>query len=316
MSNSYSEIFRPVKPDQLAGETQKSVAKSLLDSVAKGKIIHEILLSGDSGIGKTTIAQMYAKEIMGYDVDFKNDQNVIRLNCSDKTGIDDIRSVMIESMSYMPMSSPYKIYFLDEVHRLSTNAQDALLTEIEPVPSHVIIIACTTNPTKLQATFRSRFDRHHLTPPTIKEFQWLAWAICKKLNRTLDAKIIDEVISVSNGNVRDFDRYLQQVLEGSFTGENLESKPGIELVKLIISGNKDLNQWFNAVSDNMDYVQQATGMVGYSISIIKNNGKSGHLAAEAIIEYFGDQPARTIDSKYTFFNRLLMTHRRISNGRS
>lgn len=314
MSNSFSEIFRPKKLNQLAGESQRLVAAALLKSVTEGNIIQEVLISGDSGIGKTTIAQMYATAVMGYEVDFKQDQNVMIINCSAKTGIDDIRGIVIDSMHYLPMSAPYKIYFLDEVHRLSPNAQDALLTEIEPVPSHVIIIACTTNPGKLHATFRSRFDQHRLRPLTIKEFQWLAGAICKKFNRTLDDNIRDEIILLANGNVREFDRYLQQALEGSFTGEDLESKPGIELVKLITSGNKDLNQWFNAVSDNMDYVQQATGMVGYSISIIKGNGKDGNLAAEAIIEYFGDQPTKTIDSKYTFFNRLLLTHRRISNG--
>jgi len=316
MSNSFSEAFRPQTPKQLIGETQKRVAQVLLDNVANGKVVRELLLTGESGVGKTTIARMYIRAVLGLSFEENLKNYIVTVNCSDKTGIDDMRKIVIENMAYLPMMGAYKVYFLDEVHRMSSPAQDAMLTEIEPVPSHVIIIASTTNPSKLVPTFRSRFDEHYLGIPTTKDFQWLAWAICKKLGRELDNNTRDEIIAISNGNVRQFVRYVQQALDGSFSINSLEETPGIELVKLILGGDTNLTRWFGAVSDSTDFVQQATGMAGYAIAVLKNpsSNPNAQRSARAVLEFMGDAPARTIDSKYTFFNRLLAVHGRLTNG--
>jgi replication-associated recombination protein RarA len=311
MSDSFSEIYRPKNPKQLIGETQRKVAQTLLDNVSKGKIIQEVLFSGDSGIGKTTIARMYIEAVLGQPYDGNP------YNCGDKTGIDYVRNSINATINYLPLDSKYRVYFLDEIHKLSEEAQSGLLVTIEPVPEHVLFVACTTHPEKLIPTLRSRLTEFRLTSPSLTEFEKLAGWICvgheKRTNTPckLDEKTKNQVIGLSGGNARQFVRYLQQALDGSFNGDSIEKVPELELIKLIISGNQDLRKWLQAVDESADYVKQALGMVGYSAAVLKNGGGSSAKAAMAVIEHFGDSPTRNIDCKQTFLNRLIRVYKDI-----
>ena len=305
MSDSFSEIFRPKNPKQLIGETQRKVAQSLLDNVTQGKIIQEVLFSGDSGIGKTTIARMYISTVLGYEYDGSP------FNCGDKTGVDYIREEVIGTINYLPLDSNYRVYFLDEIHKLTDAAQNSLLVAIEPVPAHVLFVCCTTEPSKLIKTLRSRLTEYRLSPPSFSDFEILSKWICKKEDKIIDDKLRDQAISLAGGNVRQFVRYLQQTFEGTFNGFEEENRPEISLIKLIISGNKDLGKWLNSVDESGELTRQAMGMVGYSLSVLKN-GSSNHKAAKAVVKYFGDNPTRNIVDKYTFYNRLLAVYEEIS----
>lgn len=309
MSNSFAEKFRPKNPKQLIGESQRKIANALLERAERGEVLQEVLFSGDSGIGKTTIALMYIRAIAGQDYD------EMPFNCADKTGVDYIRNQVIGTLPFLPLDYKYRVYFLDEIHKLSEEAQSSLLVAIEPVPPHVLLIACTTHPEKLIPTLRSRFTEYRLNPPTIADFQILASWVCKSQGKNLDPKLRDQVISVANGNVRQFERYLQQALDGSFTGLPDEKLPEIELIKLILSGERNIQKWFNSVDESSDFVRQALGMVGYSIAVIKNSNGTQSRIAKAVIKHFGDSPTRNIDSKYTFYHKLLLTYEEaIGNG--
>ena len=302
-SDSFSEIFRPKNPKQLIGESQKKVAQSLLDNVAKGKVIQEVLFSGDSGIGKTTIARMYIDAVIGETYVFNP------FNCGDKTGVNYIREEVIGTMSYLPLDLKYRVYFLDEIHMLSPEAQNSLLVAIEPVPEHVLLIACTTQPGKLIPTLRSRFTEYKLSPPSMGEFQTLSKWICKKEAKTLDDKTRDQVITLAGGNVRQFVRYFQQALDGSFNGDEAEKQPEIELVKLILNQPPNFSKWLNAIDESSDFVRQAIGMVSYSLAVLKNGKVSK--PAMAILRHFGNSPSRNIDSKSTFCYKLLEVYEEI-----
>lgn len=308
MSDSFSELFRPKNPKQLIGESQRKIAQSLLDNVAKGKIVQEVLFSGDSGIGKTTIARMYISAVVGYQYDADP------FNCGDKTGVDYIREQVIGTMNYMPLDSTYRVYWLDEIHKLSDAAQQSLLVAIEPVPEHVLFVTCTTDPSKLIKTLRGRLMEYKLTPPTINDFYTLTKWICKKEEKTIDDKTRDMAIGMASGSVRQYVKYLQQIFEGTFNGDETDKLPEMELIKLIISGNRDLKKWFQTVDDSSDFVRQAMGMVGYSISVLRNGNGQLNRPAMAVIKHFGNAPALTIDSKYTFFNRLLGVYEDVSKG--
>lgn len=309
MSNSFSELYRPKNPKQLIGQVQRQVAQSLLDNISQGKIIQEVLFSGESGIGKTTIARMYIDAVIGYPYDLQP------FNCADKTGVAYIREEVIGTMGYLPLDSNYRVYFLDEIHMLSAEAQNSLLVAIEPVPEHVLLIACTTVPEKLIPTLRSRFTEFRLMPPSTSDFQTLTKWVCKKEEKEIEDKLRDQVIGQAAGNVRQFVRYLQQAFDGSFNKDETEKAPGIELIKLIINGEPLIKQWFNAVDDSGDYVRTAMGMVGYSIAVLRNGNGQPSKAAKAVIKNFGDNPSKTIVDKYTFFNRLLATYEDVISGR-
>lgn len=311
MSESFAELFRPKNPKQLIGEAQKKVAQTLLDNVQKGKIIQEVLFSGDSGIGKTTIARMYISAVLGYEYDGNP------YNCGDKTGIDYVRNSINATINYLPLDSNYRVYFLDEIHKLSEEAQSGLLVTIEPVPEHVLFVACTTHPEKLIPTLRSRMTEFKLMPPSMTEFQELAkWITIGNKKRTgqeckVEDKTRDQIIGLAGGNVRQFVRYFQQALDGSFTGDEVEKVPELELIKLIIGGNTDIKQWLKSVDESGDFVRQAMGMVGYSVAVLKNGGGKSVKPALAVIKHFGDSPARTFDCKQTFYNRLIAVYEEI-----
>lgn len=303
MSNAFSEIFRPKRPEQLIGESQRNIAKQLLERAAKGDVIQELLFSGDSGIGKTTIAKMYLTAVLGYEYDGQP------YNCGDKTGVQYVRDEVIGTMAYLPLDSKYRVYFLDEIHMLSNEAQNSLLVAIEPVPAHVLFVTCTTQPNKLIDTLRSRLTEFRLTPPTIAEFQKLAGWISIKEQKKVPNELRDQAIGLANGNVRQFVRFYQQCLDGTFTGQEEENEPGGNIIKVILSNNRSLTAWFNAVDDSTDYVKQAAGLVGYAIAMISKG--SVPKPAMAILEHFGNQPTRTIDSKYTFYHRLYMVYKEL-----
>ncbi len=306
MSDSFSEIYRPKNPKQLIGETQRRVAQTLLDNVAEGKIIQEIMFTGPSGVGKSTIAKMYISAVLGHPYEYDP------YNCGDKTGVQYVREQINATIHFLPLDEKYKVYFLEEVHKLTEEAQQNLLITIEPVPEHVLLVACTTDPDKLIKTFKGRFAKFYLPSPSFSDFCKLTKWVCEKEGKTLDDKIRDEIINISDGSIREFVKYLQLAMVGIFTYENIESRPEIELIKLIISGNQDLKKWLQAVNESSDFVRQALGMVGYSAAVLRNGGGSSTKAAMAVIEHFGDSPTRTIDCKQTFLNRLMRVYKEIS----
>lgn len=307
MSDSFSEIFRPKNPKQLIGETQRKTAQVLLDNVAKGKIIQEVLFSGDSGIGKTTIARMYIEAVLGQPYDGSP------YNCGDKTGIDYVRNAINATINYLPLDNSYRVYFLDEIHKLSEEAQSGLLVTIEPVPEHVLFIACTTHPEKLIPTLRSRLTEYRLTSPTSADFETLTKWICKNQEKTIDDRTRDQVIGLAAGNVRQFERYLQQALDGTFNGTDESIEKQQSLAKMLIFGKCSLSELFNAVDGSTDYVKEAIGLSRYALAVLKNPKNNGRvsIAAEAILEVFGNKPTKEIDVDTTFFSKLLEVHKKL-----
>ena len=307
MSNAFSEIFRPRKPEQLIGQSQASIAKSLLERVKKGEILQEILFSGSSGIGKTTISKMYVSSILGDDYqDYWTE-----INCSAETGIDNIRQI-IERIHYLPLGAEYTVFYLDEIHGLSKSAQNALLAEIEPLPSHVIMIASTTDPSKLIPTLRSRFTEYKLQIPTTREFQKKAQWIINAIKRDkpeieVSNDLRDEIIAISNGNIRTFDRYFQQVIDGSYKGVENKVEDETSLLHHVFYNNSQLSDWFNAANKEPDYIGSSIGLSTYSIKVLSNPKYNGAVANKArlILKIFGQGLSQTTQEKVSFYAKLL-----------
>jgi len=174
--------WRPKQFDELVG--QEHVVKALTHALDSGRVHHAYLFTGTRGVGKTTIARIFAKSLncekgmsahpcgecaICKAVDAGRFVDLIEIDAASNTGVDDVREV-IENAQYAPAQGRYKVYLVDEVHMLSKSAFNALLKTLEEPPGHVKFLLATTDPQKLPVTVLSRclkFGLKRLLPAQI-----------------------------------------------------------------------------------------------------------------------------------------------------
>ncbi len=224
--------WRPKKFQDVVG--QAHVTRSLQNAILKEKLGHAYILSGTRGIGKTSIARLFAKAIRCenrlpdanpcgscpscLDFDTGNSMNVIEIDGASNNSVDNIRD-LIDNVQYIPTSGQHKIYVIDEVHMLSTSAFNALLKTLEEPPSHVVFIFATTEPEKLIGTVLSRcqrFDFRHLSLKDLED-HIKKIAAAEGINFQ-NEKLLKQVCVQGKGSVRDTLSLLDQVL--SYTTDN------------------------------------------------------------------------------------------------
>ena len=216
--------YRPKKFDEVVG--QEPIARTLKSAIATGRIAHAYLFCGTRGVGKTTMARILAEALncekgptaepcgkcdicqaihRGEDVD------VLEIDGASNTGVDDVRTLR-ENAYYRPARARYKIYYIDEVHMLSTNAFNALLKILEEPPEHVLFLFSTTNPEKLPATVLSRCQRFDFRAvPTERIAEHLA-NISKQEKVKADAEALLAIAREGRGSVRDALTLLDQAI--------------------------------------------------------------------------------------------------------
>ena len=160
--------WRPKRFDELVG--QEHVVRALTNALETGRVHHAFLFTGTRGVGKTTIARIFAKSLncergVGaepcgecascLDIDAGRFVDLLEIDAASNTGVDDVRA-LIENAQYMPARGRTKVYLIDEVHMLSRNAFNALLKTLEEPPGHVKFLLATTDPQKLPVTVLSR----------------------------------------------------------------------------------------------------------------------------------------------------------------
>ena len=167
-----SRKWRPRTFQEVIG--QEHVTRSLQNAILKDRLGHAYILTGTRGIGKTSVARLFAKSLRCLErqadgnscntckscleFDAGNSMNVFEIDGASNNSVDDIRE-LITSIQTLPTFGSYKVYIIDEVHMLSTNAFNALLKTLEEPPSHVIFLLATTEPEKLLNTVLSRCQR-------------------------------------------------------------------------------------------------------------------------------------------------------------
>ena len=208
--------YRPENFNELIG--QEVIADTITNSIKTNKIPNAYLFTGIRGVGKTTTARIVAKSLnckKGIDNLCKNDLcencqaitnsshlDVLELNGADKTSINDIRD-LIEFSRYGPTSSKYKIFIIDEVHQISSNAFNALLKILEEPPEYLKFILATTEVKKVPITILSRCQRFDLSRIKSSELFSFIKKIKDKENGNISDDALKLIVKISEGSVRD-----------------------------------------------------------------------------------------------------------------
>jgi DNA polymerase-3 subunit gamma/tau len=197
--------YRPSTFDEVIGnESTIESLKSIL-SRDKGEV-RSFLITGPSGCGKTTLARIMAWSLDCSDRDFQE------YNSANVRGIDTIREIANASI-YKPLHGKIKVYLLDEIHKATNDAQNALLKLLEDTPTHVRFILCTTDPEKLLPTIKSRCATFHVSPlQRSKMMKLLKW-VCTEEEIEVSKTVLQKVAECADGSPRKALVLLDQVID-------------------------------------------------------------------------------------------------------
>ena len=140
-STSSASEYRPKNFEEIIG--QDAIVKTLNNAIDKDNIPQALLFCGPRGVGKTSCARIFAREINNFDCSDDLSFNIFELDAASNNKVEDIRD-LIDKVRIPPQSGKYKVYIIDEVHMLSKNAENAFLKTLEEPPPHIVFILATT----------------------------------------------------------------------------------------------------------------------------------------------------------------------------
>lgn len=230
---SYKALYRTYRPstfDEVAG--QQHIVQTLRNALVENKIAHAYLFCGPRGTGKTTMARIFAKALNCSDgfgkqcnecenciaINEGRHPDVIEIDAASNRGIDDIRD-LISKVKYSPIMGRYKVYIIDEVHMMTTEAFNALLKTLEEPPESVVFILATTEPYKLMPTILSRCQRYDFSKVSDGDMYNRLFDICQEEKIDVDEEALSLLVSLADGGVRDALSMLDQLI--AFCGNKM-----------------------------------------------------------------------------------------------
>ncbi|MEI6894277.1 MAG: DNA polymerase III subunit gamma/tau [Colwellia sp.] len=262
--------WRPKNFQQLMG--QEHVVNVLVNALSQQRLHHAYLFTGTRGVGKTTIARIFAKSLnceIGItdkpcgqcdaciDIDQGRFVDLLEIDAASKTKVDDTREIL-DNVQYAPSRGRFKVYLIDEVHMLSRHSFNALLKTLEEPPEHVKFILATTDPQKLPITVLSRCLQFHLKALTVKQIEDKLSEILSQEQVNHEQGCLTLLAKAARGSMRDSLSLTDQAIaqgQGNISLANIQQMlGGIDqhwVYQLVIALLKQDSQALMALSQNI-----------------------------------------------------------------
>jgi len=279
--------YRPQSFDTLIG--QEHIATALSNAIHQNRIGHAYLFTGARGVGKTSSARIFAKCLncqqgptihpcnqcdVCEGVSSGEDVDVLEIDGASNRGIDEIRSLR-SNAAIRPSRARFKIYIIDEVHMLTTQAFNALLKTLEEPPRHVKFIFCTTDPHKIPITVLSRCQRFDFSPVQTPQIAQSLAAIVESEGVRAEPEALTLLARRANGSMRDSQSLLEQLFsfcEGEITAAHVHQLLGtadmgqvanIATAMIAKDTTSTLTLIHHAALEGIDCGQLAAQLLGY-----------------------------------------------------
>ena len=292
ISMSYKVLARKWRPQHFRDMLgQEPVLRALVNALDTNRLHHAYLFTGMRGVGKTTIARIFAKclncETRGVssdpcgscsacqDIDAGRFLDLIEVDAASRTKVEGTRE-LLENVPYAPASGRYKVYLIDEVHMFSTHSFNALLKTLEEPPEHVKFLLATTDPQKVPATVLSRclqFNLKRMAPGILTDY------LSKILNEESiehERPALDLIARASEGSVRDALSLVEQAEasgQGAVKAVEVESMLGrasvdrlLALIETLAAG--DMSSLFSQVEELAQYAPEFSELLGEILTLL------------------------------------------------
>ncbi|GKU77716.1 DNA polymerase III subunit gamma/tau [Paenibacillus sp. L3-i20] len=290
---SHIALYRAWRPQTFQDMVgQGHIIQTLQNAIREQRVSHAYLFNGPRGTGKTTTAKVLAKAVnceRGPAVEPCNEcdacrgitaghiMDVIEIDAASNRGIDEIRDIR-DKVRYAPSEVRYKVYIIDEVHMLTTEAFNALLKTLEEPPGHVIFILATTEPHKLPATIISRCQRFDFRQVSLEEQSGRLMQICQEEGISADEDAIAYIARLSEGGMRDAISLLEQV--SAFGDNRITLEAAID-----VTGGMAADQFYQLAEALRD---RNVASVMPLVESLMQAGKSADKCMENLVYYFRD----------------------------
>jgi DNA polymerase-3 subunit gamma/tau len=277
--------WRPANFKQMVG--QEHVLQALVNALDSNRLHHAYLFTGTRGVGKTTIARIFAKSLnceqgissepcgscsSCIEIDEGRSVDLIEIDAASRTGVEDMRE-LLDNVQYAPTRGRFKIYLIDEVHMLSKHSFNALLKTLEEPPPHIKFLLATTDPQKVPVTVLSRCLQFNLKRMSKSQILSQLQFLTEQEKVESDTTALTQLASAADGSMRDALSLLDQAIGyggGAVRQQAVESMLG--------SISRDyLVRLFNSLYD-----QQAAGLLNEARAVIEHNPDYQRVCAEMI----------------------------------